>query len=200
MTKLALLLGEGALAHAAYQAAQKHFGAGHVVGMALEPLVWPELPHFDLDDLPNAIIQAHAHLPTHVCVAGRVDLSPSRRRNMAASIGLHGKDATSDFGVEQTFGLVAEKIGAVPIGVHQFAKDLLAGEGQLFGPPVDFIPEIASSLLKATRQFGETDLGQAMVFAGQQPLAGEDIGGTDALLKRVSELQKVLDIPVAFGW
>ncbi len=53
MTKLALLLGEGALAHAAYQAAQKHFGAGHVVGMALEPLVWPELPHFDLDDLPQ---------------------------------------------------------------------------------------------------------------------------------------------------
>lgn len=195
MTKLALLLGEGALARAAYQAAQKHFGADGVIGMALSPVHWPELPKFDLDDLPGAISETKEFGPTHICVAGRVELSPARRHQMANAVGLTEADATSDIGVEQVFGRVAKAVGAQPIGVHQFAQDLLAGEGHLYGPVRDIVPPHISELLNVTRRFGETDIGQAIVFAGQQPISGEDIGGTDGLMDRVADLRRTSDLP-----
>lgn len=195
MTKLALLLGEGALARAAFQAAQRQFGVNQVFGLALSPAAWPELPLFDLDDLPTAILNVKALAPTHICVAGRADLSPSRRQSMANSIGLDATDATTDIGIERIFGLVAQKIDAQPIGLHHFAQDLLAGEGHLFGPDQTVDGGAISHLLDVARKFGETDLGQAVVFAGQQPIAGEDIGGTDALLDRVTILRQSNDIP-----
>ncbi|TDQ66359.1 DUF1009 family protein [Maritalea mobilis] len=191
MIKLALLLGEGALARAAYEAAQQEFGSDSVAGFALCRKAWPELPLFDLDDLGAAISMTKQAAPELISVAGRVDLSPERRDKMVAS--LHSalpevaRD-TSDLGLEILFGVVAQLIGARPIGVHEFAARLLAAEGHLFGQEADVNSEIYSKLLTATRKFGETDLGQSLVFAGVQPVVGEDIAGTDALLHRVKAL------------
>ncbi|MCF4098553.1 UDP-2,3-diacylglucosamine diphosphatase LpxI domain-containing protein [Maritalea mediterranea] len=187
MTKLALLLGEGALANVALQAAQRRYGAARIVPMALVPAAWPDLPLFDLDNLSASIQAAKAHAPTHICVAGRVDLPQSRRERMVRTISpnVDAEDGTSDLGLERAFGDVAAQIGATPIGVQEFAQDLLAKSGHLFGPPHPQTEAHIERLLTVTHLFGQTDLGQSLVFAGLQPVAGEDIGGTDALLLRM---------------
>lgn len=187
MTKLALLLGEGALALAALQAAQMQFGMDHVVPFRLSDAM-QELPLFDLDNLPKAIETTKAFQPTHICVAGRVELPPHRRQAMARSMAFSGNNASTDLGLEHLFGAVAQSIGALPVGVHEIAPTLLAGQGNLFGPASQMVIGQQRQLIEATRQFGTTDLGQAMIFAGGQPVAGEDIGGTDSLLKRVANL------------
>lgn len=194
MTKLALLLGEGALAHAALQAAQRQLGAEHVVSFRLNEAM-ADLPLFDLDNLPSAIEVTKTHKPTHICVAGRVELPPARRQAMAKSMAFLGNNASTDLGLEHLFGAVAQSIGALPVGVHEIAPTLLAGEGHLFGPLCKTGSGQLRRLIEATRQFGATDLGQAMIFAGVQPIAGEDIGGTDALLRRVSLLSEEFGLP-----
>lgn len=193
MTGLALLLGEGALAQAAYVAAQQEFGTDGVAAFALCQSTWPDLPLFDLDRLHDAIVRVKQVEPQRICVAGRVDLSQARRDRMIASLEAIeptlARD-TSDLGLEILFGVIAQEIGAQPIGVHEFTAGLLAGRGHLFGPEIPIAPEMQENMLATARKFGETDLGQSLVFAGARPIAGEDIGGTDALLRRVKVLSE----------
>ena len=71
-----------------------------------------------------------------------------------------------------------------PIGFDSAATRLIAG------PPLD--PALGGSAriaLDAARAIGAIDLGQSVVVSGSRPIAAEDTGGTDALLKRVTELR-----------
>lgn len=76
------------------------------------------------------------------------------------------------------------------MGVHEIAPQLLATEGLIGGPAAeDIVWDTARHAIDLARQAGALDLGQAIVVAGKRTVAAEDIGGTDALLRRVGWLR-----------
>jgi DUF1009 family protein len=78
------------------------------------------------------------------------------------------------------------------MGVHEIAPELVAPEGLLAGPePTELQRDAAVYALSLARKTGALDLGQAVVVAGRRAIAAEDIGGTDALLKRVQGFRQL---------
>lgn len=86
---------------------------------------------------------------------------------------------------------IFENNGFRVLGVHDVASSCLAPLGQ-FGS-VNVPKEIDSSLHHAVSlltDIGRYDIGQGIVISGQRVLAIEGPEGTDAMLKRVQDMQK----------
>lgn len=195
--RLSLLAGAGALVPAAVAAAQE---AGHTVQvLSLTPR----------DDLPGVkVVMADVGNPlgilwslkvfrtTHIVMAGAISLSDKTREALAkfASGGDSDKTAKAASTGDATLSHLATSLermtGARVIGVQDIAPGLLVSEGQIAGPALgeDDLTAVAFALT-AAREIGRLDLGQAVVATGRRLIAAEDIGGTDALMRRVAELR-----------
>ena len=196
--RLSLLAGSGALVPAAVAAAQE---AGHKLQvLSLVPR----------DDLPGVkVVMADVANPlgilwslkvfrtTHIVMAGAISLSDKTREALAKFASGDGdKDktakpaSTGDATLSHLATSLEKMTGAKVIGVQDIAPDLLAPEGGIAGPEVgeDDLASVVFAL-EAAKAIGRLDLGQAVVATGRRLIAAEDIGGTDALLRRVGELR-----------
>jgi DUF1009 family protein len=128
---------------------------------------------------------------THLVLAGAVHISDAERESIVKAFGLAGQVAriAGDIGLAGMIQLAAKMNRVKLIGAHELAPDLLAPEGHIAGPPLDpSRAAFAKTALAAARAIGIIDLGQTVVVSGNRPVAAEDAGGTDALLKRAAEL------------
>jgi DUF1009 family protein len=195
--RLSLLAGSGALVPAAIAAAQE---AGHKVQvLSLTPR----------DDLPGVkVVMADVANPlailwslkvfrtTHIVMAGALSLSDKTREALAkfASGGeaekSGGPASTGDATLSHLATSLEKMTGAKVIGVQDIAPGLLAPDGRIAGPEVGEgdLAAVAYAL-GAAKEIGRLDLGQAVVATGRRLIAAEDIGGTDALLRRIGELR-----------
>ncbi len=75
------------------------------------------------------------------------------------------------------------------VGVDEVVPELLAGKGVL--GTVEVNPESLRDIevgIAAARKLGEDDIGQAVVCAGAEVVAHEDVKGTDAMLEMSEQL------------
>jgi DUF1009 family protein len=84
-----------------------------------------------------------------------------------------------------------EERGHKLVGAHEICPELLAPKGPLtsLAPPEDRQNDIELAI-KAARQAGELDMGQAAVVISGRVVAMEGPEGTDAMLDRVADLRK----------
>jgi DUF1009 family protein len=123
---------------------------------------------------------------SHLVLAGAVTLTDADRRRLIAVLGGEGQP-TGDAALSQLALQLQQLTGATLMGAHQIALDLLAGTGQLAGPLATEQQLTSARLaLRAARQVGAMDLGQAAIVAGARVIAVEDVAGTDDLLARVA--------------
>lgn len=185
--RLAVVAGAGALAPQVIEAA---LAAGDTVrAFCLSPLDLPVA----VDRQPASIEEPAALLAairefgaTHLVLAGAVILTDADRTRLLAVLGGEGQP-TGDAALSNLAVRLQELTGAALIGPHQIAPDLLAGAGQLAGPVATTLQLMSGRIaLRAARQVGAMDLGQAAVVAGARVVAVEDVAGTDDLVARVA--------------
>lgn len=145
---------------------------------------------FSLSEPQQAIEAIRDFGATSFVMAGGVSISDLARERLRSFFS--GKAATvGDTGLSRLTDDLATLTGARPLGVHEIAPELLAGEGLIAGPePTAAQRDAAGYGLELARRAGALDLGQAVVVAGRRAIAAEDIGGTDALLARVRRLRR----------
>lgn len=150
----------------------------------------PDAIRAPLSDAPALIAAIKAFRTTHLLLAGAVHLSDADREGLANAFGLAGKIAggLGDVGLAGMILLYAKMHRIKLVGAHEVAPELVAPEGRIAGPAVGADVPVAVAL-RAAKTVGGIDLGQSVVLAGQRPVAAEDAGGTDALLKRVAALR-----------
>lgn len=185
--RLAVIAGAGALAPEVIRAA---LAAGDTVrALTLTPLALPsgaEQQPVSIEH-PVALFEAvRSFGASHLVLAGAVTLTDADRLRLVAALGGEGRPI-GDAALSQLALRLQELTGATLIGAHQIVPDLLAGVGRLAGPIAN-APQLASArlALRAARQVGALDLGQAAVVAGARVVAAEDVAGTDDLLARVA--------------
>lgn len=130
--------------------------------------------------------------PSHLVLAGGVHITDTDRRGLAQAFGLAGRLAggLGDIGLAGMILLYGKAQGWKLMGAHEVAPDLLAPQGHIAGPPIDpDLSAVAEKAMKAAKSIGALDLGQSIVLSGNRPVAAEDAGGTDGLLRRVAELR-----------
>ena len=132
---------------------------------------------------------------TKIVMAGGIDLSDSAREGLIrfANGSAEKSEAApavpvGDAALSALASVLKKMTGADLIGVHELAPDLLAPAGPIGGPALSNL-DIATFALQTARAIGALDIGQAAVVSGRRVIAVEDIGGTDALIKRVGELR-----------
>lgn len=142
-----------------------------------------------LSDAPALISAITSFHTTHLLLAGGVHLSDADREALVAAFGIAGKIAGGfgDVGLASMIMLYCKMHRIRLVGAHEVAPELVAAEGHLAGPVVTDLPVAAA--LRAAKVIGGIDLGQSVVLAGLRPIAAEDAGGTDALLRRVAALR-----------
>lgn len=185
--RLAVVAGAGALAPQVIEAA---LAAGDAVcAFVLAPQVFPaaamQLPA-SLEQ-PDALFGAiRGFQATHLALAGAVTLTDADRRRLVAALGGEGQPG-GDAALSHLATRLQQLTGAKLIGPHEVAPELLAEAGALAGPMATGAQLAAAHLaLRAARQVGAMDLGQAAVVAGGRVVAAEDVAGTDELLARVA--------------
>jgi hypothetical protein len=183
--RLSLIAGSGALVREVLEAAQAR---GYEV-QVLSPV--RALPRRDsvpikLSD-PESVVDAIRHFgATMVTMAGGIRLNDAARERFARFLGARDAVALGDAGLSMLASKLAEMTGARVVGVQDIAPELLAPDGLIGGPALDAgLSEVAAYALGLAKRSGIIDLGQGVVVSGKRPIAGEDIAGTDALLKRV---------------
>jgi len=185
--RLAVVAGAGALAPQVIGAA---LAAGDVVrAFLLSPLTVPAGTEQEVASIeqPAALFDAiRSFGASHLALAGAVTLTDADRRRLIAALGDEGQPI-GDAELSQLSERLQVLTGAMLIGAHQIAPDLLAPAGHV-GGPVATAQRLASArqALRAARQVGAIDLGQAAVVAGARVVAAEDVAGTDDLLARVA--------------
>jgi DUF1009 family protein len=191
MSKLALLVGRGDIAAAARAAAAKQTNFDvHVFVISGDA---PELSQLDVGN-PNALVdQLSQQKFDLLCVVGSVDLNAERRSAIAAFLAKlnDGQLDLSDMGMEQALFAIAKEARVRLIGVHEWVPELLAGSGVIAGPNSSLSNADFDHLVRVTRTIARTDIGQAVVFASDRPIAAEDALGTDSLLARVAQIVEV---------
>jgi DUF1009 family protein len=148
---------------------------------------------FSLADPQSAVEAIRAFGATSFVMAGGVSISDIARERLARFFHGGGRaDAVGDAGLSGLATDLARMTGARLMGVHEIAPELVAPEGLLAGPePTELQRDTAVYALSLARKTGALDLGQAVVVAGRRAIAAEDIGGTDALLKRVQSFRRL---------
>lgn len=185
--RLAVVAGAGALAPQVVEAA---LAAGDAVRVfALTPQVLPPAAEQEPAsiDHPAALFDAiRAFGPSHLVLAGAVTLTDADRNRLIAALGGEGQP-TGDAALSHLAARLQELTGALLVGPHEVAPDLLAPAGWITGlKPSAAQLDAARLALSAARQIGRLDLGQAAVVAGARVVAAEDVAGTDELLARVA--------------
>ena len=185
--RLAVVAGAGALAPQVIEAA---LAVGDVVrAFCLSPLKLPAGTEQQLASIehPAALFDAiRSFGASHLALAGSVTLTDRDRMRLLALLGGAGQP-TGDAALSQLALRLQDLTGATLIGPHQVAPHILAEAGHLAGPAATLEQFAAARVaLRAARQVGAMDLGQAAVVAGARVVAVEDVAGTDELLARVA--------------
>jgi DUF1009 family protein len=117
-----------------------------------------------LSDATTLLAGIKAFGPSHMVLAGGVHITDTDRRGLADAFGLAGKLASGlgDVGLAGMILLYSKTQGWKLVGAHEVAPELLAPAGHM---------------------------GQSAVVSASRPIAVEDAGGTDGLLRRVAELR-----------
>jgi UDP-2,3-diacylglucosamine hydrolase len=98
-----------------------------------------------------------------------------------------------DDGLLRQVASIFEAQGFVIEGAHQANPNLLLGAGLLCGPmPSSEAMEDAHEAFRIAKAIGGLDIGQAAIVAGKITLGVEAQEGTDALIRRIQTLSKVL--------
>jgi hypothetical protein len=186
--RLSVLAGTGALVSHVVEAALAAGDAVQVVGFAPQPeRPGTTLVTGDLRNPTGAIAAIAAFKTTHVVLAGGLMISDRDRESVAGFAGAASGAAQGDAALSSVTAAIEKFSGAMVIGVHEVAADLLATAGTIAGrSPTDAELTTARQGLIAAREIGRLDLGQAVVVAGRRVVAAEDVGGTDELLARVA--------------
>jgi len=196
--RLSLLAGSGALVPAAVAAAQQ---AGHKVQvLSLTPrddLTGVKVVMADVANPLGILWSLKVFRTTHIAMAGAISLS-DKTREALAKFASEGGDSpklaryasTGDATLSHLATSLERMTGAKVIGVQEIAPGLLAPDGRIAGPQVSADDLVAAAFaLGAAKEIGRLDLGQAVVSTGRRLIAAEDVGGTDALLRRTAELR-----------
>lgn len=128
---------------------------------------------------------------TRFALAGGVSLSDVVREGVAGFLsGTKDWQSLGDTSISDMVTRLEDMTGAKPMGVHEIAPELVAPAGLIGGPaPTPLQLDACHFALQLAREAGRLDLGQAVVVTGKRAVAAEDIGGTDALLRRVRWLR-----------
>lgn len=186
--RLALIAGSGAMVPEVISAARKKgFELKLLTLGRREGLEGYEPVHFSLSNPQLAVDAIRDFGATRFAMAGGVSLSDVVREGLAGFFsGAKASQSIGDTSISDLVRRLEHMTGARPIGVHEIAPELLAPEGLIGGPePGEVVMETAQYALALARQAGALDLGQAVVVAGKRAVSAEDVGGTDALLRRV---------------
>ncbi len=186
--RLALIAGTGALVPEVITAArQKGFELKVLTLGRSGDLVGYKPVRFSLSQPQVAVDAIKAFGATRFAMAGGVSLSDMVREGLSSFFGAaKSGQSIGDTSISDLVRRLEDMTGARPMGVHEIAPQLLAPEGLIGGPePTPLTLETAAYALRLARQAGALDLGQAVVVAGKRAVAAEDVGGTDALLRRV---------------
>jgi hypothetical protein len=184
--RLAVVAGAGALAPQVIEAA---LAAGDTVRVfSLAPQDLPSQVDQETVSLgdPRALFDAiRAFGASHLTLAGAVTLDDADRKRLLGLLGGSGL-ASGDAALSNLAVGLQQLTGAALLGPHEIAPGLLAPAGEIAGPPARPDQLVAARLaMRAARQVGSMDLGQAAVVAGGRVVAVEDVAGTDELLARV---------------
>jgi UDP-2,3-diacylglucosamine hydrolase len=190
--RLALIAGSGALVPEVIAAAQKKGFELKLLTLGRRSELHGYRPaHFSLSDPQAAVKVIRDFGATRFAMAGGVSLSDVVREGLASFFsGTTTRQSIGDTSISDLVRRLEDMTGARPIGVHEIAPELLAPRGLIGGPePDDLVRQTAADALDLARRAGALDLGQALVVAGKRAIAAEDVGGTDALLRRVRWLR-----------
>lgn len=184
--RLTVLAGTGVLVDHLIAAALAAGDEVQVVGLVPQPARAVAVVEAGLE--PAAVIAGiRAFESSHVVLAGGISLSDREREQLGGFIG-NGRlrQSAGDAVLSAVTEAIERFSGAKVIGAHEIAADLLAEAGSVAGPllPVEAM-ETAQLALRAAREIGRLDMGQAAVAAGLRVIAAEDLAGTDSLLARV---------------
>lgn len=190
--RLALIVGSGAMVPEVVRAAQQRGFDLKILSLHKRA----DLRSFDPVSFslsrPEAAVEVIRQFgATRFTMAGGVSLSDIAREKLAGFFsGSAAHQSVGDTSISDLVARLEDMTGARPMGVHELAPELLAPLGSIGGPAfTEAQAEAARYALRLARDAGGLDLGQAVVVAGQRTVAVEDIGGTDALLKRVRRLR-----------
>lgn len=191
--RLTLIAGSGALAPLMADAAQRNGDALQVIDLVgRSDLKADRIEHIPLAEASRLMAAVLQFPTTHLVLAGAVHISDAEREGIVKAFGLAGQVAriAGDVGLAGMIQLAAKMNRVKLIGAHELAPDLLSPEGHIAGPVLDLaFADSIRAALAAARVIGTIDLGQTVVVSGNRPVAAEDAGGTDALLKRAAELK-----------
>ena len=184
--RLTVIAGSGALVDHVVAAARRAGDEVQIVGVVPQPPRAVPVLAAGLD--PTRIIAAiRTFSSTHVVLAGGVSLSDRDRQQLHGFL-TDGRESSSagDAALSAAAHAIQRHSGAIMLGAHELAADLLAAPGHIAGPPLDpAYGETCALAIVAARAIGRLDLGQAVVVADRRVVAAEDLGGTDELLRRV---------------
>ncbi len=191
--RITLVAGEGGLVPHVAEAIRRRGDTLQVVDLiGTRQIEGIDLVRKSLSDAPALLETIRAFRPSHLVLAGGVHISDSDRRGLANAFGLAGRIAQGlgDIGMAGMILLYCRTHGYKLVGAHEVAPELVAPEGLIAGPPIDdHLASVAGKAVAAARAIGAIDLGQSIVFSAHRPIAAEDAGGTDALLRRVADIR-----------
>jgi len=190
--RLALVAGAGALVPRAISAARAAGWEVRVLALHPRDDLAAENPFPIRVSRPDQVLrEIRKFKATHVCAVGGMHMSDRDRETLSEFAGAKKKQSQGDAKLSQLGSMLLKMLGIPFIGVHEIVSDLLAPEGIIGGvQPDEETLATARFALAKVRAAGELDLGQALVASGARIVALEDIGGTDALLARCSQLRQ----------
>lgn len=184
--RLSILAGTGTLVSHVIESARRAGDEIQVIALTPQPERDGIVPlPGDTRDPMSIIRTIKAFRSTHITLAGAVTLGDRAREGLSELAG-GNRASAGDAALSKMSGVVRAMTGAKVIGVHEVARDLVAQKGAIAGPQITDL-QSARVALRAARDIGRIDLGQAVVVAGARVIAAEDVGGTDELLRRVAE-------------
>jgi DUF1009 family protein len=191
--RVTLVAGGGTLVPHVASAIRKRGDALQIVDLVGRPEIAAEqVLRATLSDAALLIEGIRAFGPSHLVLAGGVHITDTDRRGLAEAFGLAGRVAggLGDIGLAGMILLYSKTQGWKLVGAHEVAPELLAPSGHIAGPPLGSgLATVAARAMKGAKAVGAIDLGQSIVISASRPIAAEDAGGTDGLLRRVAELR-----------
>jgi hypothetical protein len=191
--RLTVLAGAGPLVDHVVDAALAAGDTVQVVGFTPRTAIGGvALTQGDSADPAGVVRAIAAFASTHVTMAGAITLGDRQRETLASFASGGQAVSAGDAALSGLAETIQRLSGAMVIGAHEVAADLLAPVGRVAGPALAEAQLGSARLaLSAAREIGRLDLGQAVVMAGARVVAAEDVGGTDELIARVAEHRRL---------